>query len=336
MLATYERIAARHHGIGVAAVLDQACSLCGLRVVPHVFQLLRRDDYNEIFQCETCSRILYYVEPPPAAAAAAAAGAPDAACGCDHATMASSAAAAPSHDARAKITTRRTASACSANPSGPPAHVAYVDGASRGNPGPAAYAVVLQGPGGQTQFEIGKYFGRATNNVAEYYALIAALDAAQSRGIKRLLVRSDSELLVRQMQGRYKVKSADLKPLHERAQKLARGFGYFAIEHVPREQNSEADALANRALDETSRSTSSAATPPPPALLSQTAARSSATAAQTASRVRVAARGRRSHAGRRPARRFARAIRLGRCTRSRRSISTKAKSSRSRSQNPGR
>ena len=78
LLATYERVAARHHGIGVAAVLNQACSLCGLRVVPHVFQLLRRDNYNEIFQCETCSRILYYVEPPPAEAAAAAAGAPDA------------------------------------------------------------------------------------------------------------------------------------------------------------------------------------------------------------------------------------------------------------------
>jgi len=137
------------------------------------------------------------------------------------------------------------------------AHIAYIDGASRGNPGPAAYAVVLQGPGGQTLAEIGKYFGRATNNVAEYYGLIAALDAAQSRGIQRLLIRSDSELLVRQMQGRYKVKSADLKPLYERALKLSRGFAHFAIEHVPREQNSEADALGNRALDETSRSTSS-------------------------------------------------------------------------------
>jgi ribonuclease HI len=136
------------------------------------------------------------------------------------------------------------------------AHVAYIDGASRGNPGPAAYAVIVKAPDGQTQFEIGKYFGRATNNVAEYYGLITALDAAQSRGIKRLLVRSDSELLVRQMQGRYKVKSADLKPLHERAQKMARGFAFFAIEHVPREQNSEADALGNRALDETSRSPS--------------------------------------------------------------------------------
>jgi uncharacterized protein len=65
LLATYERVAARHHGIGVAAVRDQACSLCGLRVVPHVFQLLRRADWNQIYQCETCSRILYYVEPPP-------------------------------------------------------------------------------------------------------------------------------------------------------------------------------------------------------------------------------------------------------------------------------
>jgi ribonuclease HI len=138
-------------------------------------------------------------------------------------------------------------------------HVAYVDGASRGNPGPASYAVILRGPDGTKQFEIGKYLGRATNNVAEYYALITALDYAQSRSIARLLVRSDSELLVRQMQGRYKVKSADLKPLHERAQKIARGLPYFAIEHVPREQNSDADALANLALDQTGR-----ARPPSP------------------------------------------------------------------------
>jgi ribonuclease HI len=141
-------------------------------------------------------------------------------------------------------------------PERPAAHIAYVDGASRGNPGAAAYAVIVKAPGGKTEFEIGKYFGRATNNVAEYYGLIAALDAAQSRGIQRLLVRSDSELMVRQMQGRYKVKSADLKPLYERALKMSRGFAYFAIEHVPREQNAEADALGNRALDETSRSSS--------------------------------------------------------------------------------
>jgi len=131
------------------------------------------------------------------------------------------------------------------------AHIAYVDGASRGNPGPASYAVVVRTPDGKTAFEIGKYLGRATNNVAEYYALITALDYAQAQGIARLAVRSDSELLVRQMQGRYKVKSPDLRPLYERAKKLAAGLAHFAIEHVPREQNREADELANLALDNT-------------------------------------------------------------------------------------
>lgn len=130
--------------------------------------------------------------------------------------------------------------------------VANVDGASRGNPGPASYAVILRGPDGASRFEVGKYIGRATNNVAEYYGLITALDYATAQGIDRLLVRSDSELLVRQMQGRYKVHSPDLKPLHERARKLARGLAYFAIEHVRREQNREADELANIALDRTS------------------------------------------------------------------------------------
>ncbi|HEV2304468.1 MAG TPA: reverse transcriptase-like protein [Candidatus Acidoferrales bacterium] len=133
----------------------------------------------------------------------------------------------------------------------PPAgvHVANIDGASRGNPGPAAYAVVLRQPDGTKIAEISKCIGRATNNIAEYYALIAALDYAAANSIQALRVRSDSELLVRQMQGRYKVKSAELKPLHERAQKLARGFDYFVVEHVPREQNDDADALANLALD---------------------------------------------------------------------------------------
>ena len=97
--------------------------------------------------------------------------------------------------------------------------------------------------------ELAKKLGRETNNVAEYYALLAALDYAANHGIAALRIRSDSELLVRQMQGRYKVKSPDLKPLHERASKLARQLGYFAIEHVRREQNRDADALANVALD---------------------------------------------------------------------------------------
>ncbi len=132
--------------------------------------------------------------------------------------------------------------------------VANVDGASRGNPGPASYGVILRGPDGAARFESGKYIGRATNNVAEYCGLITALDSAAAQGIDRLLVRSDSELLVRQMQGRYKVNSPDLRPLHERARKLAHGFAYFAIEHVPRERNREADELANLALDRTGSS----------------------------------------------------------------------------------
>lgn len=133
----------------------------------------------------------------------------------------------------------------------PPAevHLANIDGASRGNPGPASYAVILKNPAGKIILELGKKIGRETNNVAEYYALLAALDYAVSQGIRALRIRSDSELLVRQMKGHYKVKSADLKPLHERASKLARHLGYFAIEHVPREMNRDADALANAALD---------------------------------------------------------------------------------------
>ena len=133
----------------------------------------------------------------------------------------------------------------------PPAgvHVANIDGASRGNPGPASYAVVVRDPAGQLVLELAKNIGRETNNVAEYYALLAALDYATSQGIAALRIRSDSELLVRQMQGRYKVKSADLKPLYERALKMSRQLKYFAIEHIRRELNKDADALANVALD---------------------------------------------------------------------------------------
>ena len=151
---------------------------------------------------------------------------------------------------------RKTSPPCSArlfddSHATPPAgvHVANIDGASRGNPGPAAYAVILRGPDGAKIAEIAKRIGRETNNVAEYYGLVAALDYAAAHSIQALRVRSDSELLVRQMQGRYRVKNADLQPLHERALKLARGLDYFVIEHIPRERNSDADELANVALD---------------------------------------------------------------------------------------
>src|SRR5712691_12957040 len=132
------------------------------------------------------------------------------------------------------------------------AYRANIDGGSRGNPGPASYGVVIRDPRGEVVAKLKKYIGRSTNNVAEYYGLIAALDYAQSHGIRALRVESDSELLVRQMRGQYKVKSAELRPLFERARKMAQSFSSFKIEHVYRDQNAEADALANQALDETS------------------------------------------------------------------------------------
>ena len=139
-----------------------------------------------------------------------------------------------------------------------PLYRANIDGGSRGNPGPASYGVVIRDPRGQIVAKLKKYIGRGTNNVAEYYGLIAALDYAQQHGIRALRVESDSELLVRQMLGQYKVKSPELRPLFERARKMTQGFDSFKIGHVYREQNAEADALANEALDETS------GTPRPP------------------------------------------------------------------------
>jgi ribonuclease HI len=149
-------------------------------------------------------------------------------------------------------------------------HAAYranIDGGSRGNPGPASYGVVIRNPSGEIVARLKKYIGRTTNNVAEYYGLIAALDYAQSHKIRALRVESDSELLVKQMRGQYKVKSADLKPLYENARKLSQGLASFRIDHVYREQNSEADALANQAMDEVSGRTA----PPPAAAPAQPA-----------------------------------------------------------------
>jgi ribonuclease HI len=141
-----------------------------------------------------------------------------------------------------------------AEPVAKPAAAAYranIDGGSRGNPGPASYGVVIRDGRGEIVARLKKYIGRMTNNVAEYYGLIAALDYAQSQGVRALRIESDSELLVKQMRGLYKVKSADLQPLFERAKKMSQGFESFRIDHVYREQNREADALANEALDET-------------------------------------------------------------------------------------
>ncbi len=133
-----------------------------------------------------------------------------------------------------------------------------IDGAARGNPGPAAYGVLFRRLDGSVVHRFSKYIGRATNNVAEYYALIAALDYAAAHGITKVLVHSDSLLLVNQMRGIYKVKNPELRQLHERASKLARGLAYFRIDFVPRENNARADVLANEALDQTKSRTSGA------------------------------------------------------------------------------
>lgn len=132
-----------------------------------------------------------------------------------------------------------------------PAHQANIDGGSRGNPGPAAYGVVVRDARGEIVARLKKYIGQSTNNVAEYFGLIAALDYAQNHGIRALRIESDSELLVKQMRGQYKVKSEDLRPLFERAKKMSQAFEAFRIDHVYRERNREADALVNQALDET-------------------------------------------------------------------------------------
>src|SRR5437868_9757167 len=139
------------------------------------------------------------------------------------------------------------------------AYRANIDGGSRGNPGPASYGVVIRDPRGEVVDKLKKYIGRTTNNVAEYYGLIAALDYAQQHNVRALRIESDSELLVRQMRGQYKVKSAELRPLFERAKKMSAALDSFRIEHVYREQNADADALANEALDETSGASSTPA-----------------------------------------------------------------------------
>lgn len=141
-------------------------------------------------------------------------------------------------------------------------HLAFqanIDGGSRGNPGPASYGVVIRDLKGKIIARLKKYIGHSTNNVAEYFGLIAALDYAETHGIRALRILSDSELMVKQMRGQYKVKSEDLRPLFERAKKMSQSLESFRIEHVYREQNREADALANQAMDETSRTGDSSA-----------------------------------------------------------------------------
>jgi ribonuclease HI len=130
---------------------------------------------------------------------------------------------------------------------------ANVDGGARGNPGPAACAVVVRNEKSEVIAEWGEYLGIQTNNVAEYSGLLAALEYALREKYPSFKVLSDSELLVQQMRGLYKVKNAQLKDLFDRAQALARKIEHFGIEHVPRESNREADRLVNKVLDNHAR-----------------------------------------------------------------------------------
>jgi ribonuclease HI len=126
---------------------------------------------------------------------------------------------------------------------------AFFDGGSRGNPGPAGYGVYIVDDNGVVQAELSGALGTATNNVAEYNGLIAALQWAADRDLKQLAIKGDSLLLVEQMRGNYKVKNEGLKPLYLKARMLVMQIGDVTFEHVRREQNTEADRLSNIGMD---------------------------------------------------------------------------------------
>jgi ribonuclease HI len=127
--------------------------------------------------------------------------------------------------------------------------IAHSDGGARGNPGPAGYGVVIKDNEGKKVAALSEYLGHQTNNFAEYQGLIAALEYAVKHGPKALKLVSDSELMVKQVKGIYKVKNANLQDLHARAKQLIAQLDWFSIDHAFREHNQEADRLANEAMD---------------------------------------------------------------------------------------
>jgi ribonuclease HI len=127
--------------------------------------------------------------------------------------------------------------------------IVWCDGAARGNPGPAGAGSQLTTPDGEVVAEISEGLGETTNNVAEYTAAILGLERARELGATDVLLRSDSQLLINQLTGTYKVKTPHLQPLHRKLRELASGFERIRFEHVPRERNAEADRLANEGVD---------------------------------------------------------------------------------------
>jgi ribonuclease HI len=148
--------------------------------------------------------------------------------------------------------------------------IAHSDGGARGNPGPAGFGVIIQDESGRKVAALSEYLGHQTNNFAEYQGLIAALEYALQHGPKALKLISDSELLVRQIKGIYKVKNATLQDLHRRAKELIAKLDWFSIGHALREHNQDADRLANEAMDKgTGRGLARAPSPVRPAVQSQ-------------------------------------------------------------------
>lgn len=131
----------------------------------------------------------------------------------------------------------------------PDSVIVHVDGGARGNPGPAGIGAVVSAPDGAVLEEAGDYIGEATNNVAEYRALLLGLELAERLGAREVQVVNDSELIARQIGGQYKVKHAALRPLHREAMAALRGFDRWSVRSVRREQNERADELVNAALD---------------------------------------------------------------------------------------
>jgi ribonuclease HI len=126
--------------------------------------------------------------------------------------------------------------------------IIHTDGASRGNPGPASIAFTIKDERGKRISQDSRTIGVTTNNQAEYQAIIAALEEARKLGAEQVIVESDSELVVKQITGEYRVKKASLRPLYQQVGRIASQFNHFSIRHIPRDKNTEADRLANRAF----------------------------------------------------------------------------------------